>query len=315
MKIIIYIAILIAASGLANCSERKNNMKSDNENQYRKLAPDEERVIVNKGTEAPFTGKYLTHKDSGTYVCKRCGAELYRSSDKFDSHCGWPSFDDEIEGAVKRVPDSDGVRTEIVCANCDAHLGHVFKGENLTEKNIRHCVNSISLDFKSANTVKNFEKRAIFASGCFWGTEYFLSKAEGVIKTTVGYTGGDKKNPTYEEVCTGTTGHAEAVEVVYDSRKTDYETLAKLFFETHDPTQVNRQGPDVGEQYRSAIFYLDENQKAIAQKLVNILKNKDYDVATEISKAGDFWEAERYHQDYYKNKGQRPYCHFYKKKF
>jgi len=141
-------------------------------------------------------------------------------------------------------------------------------------------------------------KTAIFASGCFWGTEYFFEKEEGVIETQVGYIGGHKENPTYKEVCAHLTGHAEAVKVTYDPQKTDYRKLCKLFFETHDPTHVNRQGPDVGEQYRSEIFYLDENQKEIALELKAVLENKGVNVATKITAASKFWDAENYHEHY-----------------
>jgi peptide methionine sulfoxide reductase msrA/msrB len=283
--------------------------------QYYDLTKSESYVIKNKGTESPFVGKFTNYSEKGTYVCKQCGTALYHSSDKFESECGWPSFDDEIKGAVLRYPDADGMRTEIVCANCGAHLGHVFTGEHLTSKDVRHCVNSISLDFVPAQLVAGRYGTAIFAGGCFWGVEYFLQKAPGVISVTSGYTGGNVKNPTYGEVCTGNTGHAEAVKIVYDPQKTSYDKLLKLFLEIHDPTQIGRQGPDIGAQYRSEIFYLNDEQQKTAEKDLNILKDKGLKIATAITKASEFYPAETYHQDYYFNNGKVPYCHAYTKRF
>lgn len=282
---------------------------------YNDLSKAESDVINRKSTETPFTGKFVNHKEKGTYVCKKCGAALFESSSKFESDCGWPSFDDEIPGAVKRVPDSDGRRTEIICASCNGHLGHVFEGERFTAKNTRHCVNSVSLDFVPASLAQGRYGTAIFGGGCFWGVEYFLQKQTGVISATSGFIGGHVKNPSYKEVCTGTTGHAEAVKVIYDPAKTSYETLLKLFMEIHDPTQVGGQGPDLGDQYRSEIFYMNEEQKKIAEKNINILKSKGYKVATALTKASEFYEAEKYHQDYYFNNGKVPYCHGYAKRF
>ncbi|MCF8368539.1 MAG: bifunctional methionine sulfoxide reductase B/A protein [Bacteroidales bacterium] len=303
--------IALVAVGLSSCAQ-ENGAKME----FNKLTFEEQNVILHKGTERPYTGEYVNHKEDGTYTCKQCDAPLYLSGDKFDSNCGWPSFDDEIEGAVKRVPDADGRRTEIVCANCGGHLGHVFEGEGFTDKNTRHCVNSISLNFepeKKASSDKT--EKAIFAGGCFWGVEYYMEKHKGVISATSGYTGGHVKNPSYQDVLSKKSGHIEAVEIEYDPNITSYEEVAKLFFEIHDPTQVDRQGPDIGEQYRSEVFYLNEGQKQTAEKLVNILKDKGYKVATRISKADTFWKAENYHQDYYDNKGSLPYCHGYTKRF
>lgn len=310
MKSPVIILILIVSALSLKC---QNDMNTE----YNKLTDEEKRVILYKGTERPYTGEYDHHFEDGTYHCKQCGAVLYTSTDKFDSGCGWPAFDDEIEGAVKRIPDADGHRTEIVCANCGGHLGHVFEGERLTDKNVRHCVNSISLDFKPAEiaTTKTEYETAIFAAGCFWGVEHHLKLAKGVISTEVGYIGGKTENPTYKDVCYNNTGHAEAVKVVFDPSLTDFETLARLFFEIHDPGQLNRQGPDVGDQYRSAVFYTNPEQKEITEKLIKILQEKGYSVVTQVVPATDFYPAETYHQDYYDKTGSNPYCHFYKKKF
>ena len=287
---------------------------SQDKMEYNKLTPEEEKVIIYKGTEAPYTGEYTNYNEDGTYTCKRCDAPLYKSSDKFDSHCGWPSFDDEIEGAIKRIPDADGKRTEIICANCGAHLGHVFLGEGYTEKNTRHCVNSISLNFVPEQKQTEFNK-AIFAGGCFWGMQYHFDKVKGVKSTKVGYIGGSVDNPSYKDVCYNNTGHAEAIEIEFDPEIVIYEELAKLFFEIHDPTKLNRQGPDIGEQYRSEIFYFDDHQKEVAEKLIKILKDKGYNVVTKMTKATEFWDAEDYHQEYYEKKNGTPYCHIYTKRF
>lgn len=156
---------------------------------------------------------------------------------------------------------------------------------------------------------------ATFASGCFWGTQYMLEKQPGVISTKVGYTGGHVDNPTYQQVCTGRTGHVEALEVVFDPTKTNYETLARMFFETHDPTQSNGQGPDIGPQYHSVIFYHSPEQKAVAEVLIGLLQAKGLKIATRVEPAAKFWPAEEYHQKYYDKNGKRPYCHSFHKLF
>jgi len=169
-------------------------------------------------------------------------------------------------------------------------------------------------NFDSDRGGLNFET-AYFAGGCFWGVEHLMKKEPGVISVEPGYMGGHFPNPSYEDVCTGDTGHAETVKVVFDAAVTSYETLAKLFFEIHDPTHFNRQGPDIGPQYRSVVFYNGQEQKSTADRLVMELIKKGYDVATEVLPAGEFWVAEDYHHSYYDRKGTQPYCHSYVKRF
>jgi len=282
------------------------------------LSDEEKRVILHKGTERPFTGKYWNHFAPGAYLCRQCGAELYRSDSKFRSDCGWPSFDSEIPGAVRRQADADGRRTEILCARCNAHLGHVFEGEGLTPQNVRHCVNSVSMTFRPAPARRSDREagdEAIFAAGCFWGVEHHLRQVPGVLSVTSGYTGGRVPNPTYPQVCTGRTGHAEAVRVIFDPAAVTYEQLARIFFEIHDPTTLNRQGPDVGSQYRSAVFYRTAAQKQIAQDLITALRANGYHVVTELIPAAAFYPAEDYPQNYLQKNPGRPDCHVRVKRF
>ncbi|NTU53191.1 MAG: bifunctional methionine sulfoxide reductase B/A protein [Chlorobiaceae bacterium] len=321
VKIIGYLIFVLFFTGCANkpagqalpkaglIIQKEDSMK------YRALTPDEQRVILDKGTERPFSGQYYLNKEKGVYHCRQCGAELFRSDAKFDSGTGWPSFDDAIPGAVRQEADRDGLRIEIMCATCGGHLGHVFYNEGFTSRNARYCVNSISLSFDPAQTQAPTMAKAVFAGGCFWGVEYHFRKVPGVKETTVGYTGGSTEHPTYEQVCDGRTGHAEAIEVEFDPSVVSYEHLARLFFEIHDPTQVDRQGPDRGTQYRSAVFYHDDQQRKIAEGLIEQLRSHGYDVVTSVEKAGEFWPAELYHQDYYEKSGRRPYCHVYQKRF
>lgn len=278
------------------------------------LTPTAKRIICNKATEYPHTGQYNEVVKSGTYLCRRCGLALFRGNSQFSSGCGWPSFDTNLTDSVKQVPDADGRRTEILCARCDGHLGHVFTGEHFTHNNLRHCVNSASLDFVENDLVQDSEE-AILAGGCFWGVEYYLKQIAGVLKVESGYTGGHVVNPSYEDVCSGTTGHYEAVRVIYDPEKTDYHEVVKVFFETHDPTQANGQGPDIGHQYKSAVFYFNDEQKTEAQSLIQELSNRGYQVATKLIEAQTFWPAEDYHQDYYFKHNKTPYCHRPVKRF
>jgi len=278
------------------------------------LTPFARHVIADKATEPPDTHTYNTVMTQGTYLCRRCGLALFRAHSQFTASCGWPSFDDVIPFAVKQVPDADGRRMEILCNRCDGHLGHVFTGEYYTEKNRRYCVNGVALDFVADETVLDTEE-AIVAGGCFWGVDYFLRQIPGVLLVEVGYTGGIVHEPTYEQVCQGNTGHLEAVRVVFDRSKTDYFTVVKRFFEIHDPTQTDGQGPDIGPQYRSAVFYYNHDQQEQLLDLVNELRQNGYLSTTRLDIVTTFWPAEEYHQDYYRKHKKTPYCHHPVKRF
>lgn len=184
----------------------------------------------------------------------------------------------------------------------------------LTPLNTRHCVNSLSLDFVRNENIDDTEE-AILAAGCFWGVEYYFKKLEGVVKVEVGYTGGHTNNPSYKEVCSGSTGHFEALRVIYDPKIVNFEKVIKYFFEIHDPTQTNGQGPDLGSQYLSVVFYYNDRQKESTEKIIKVLEDKGLDIATQVLPVKSFWKAEEYHQDYYQKTGHHPYCHRYVKRF
>jgi peptide methionine sulfoxide reductase msrA/msrB len=275
------------------------------------LTPEEQKIMIDKGTEAPNSGKYVSFHQSGMFVCRRCDADLFRSTYKFDSDCGWPSFDDTVLGAIESKPDADGRRTEITCVRCGAHLGHVFLNENLTPKNTRYCVNSVSMQFVPKQGDKTAPATAIFGGGCFWCTEADFKMIKGVISVMPGYAGGNVKNPGYEEVSTGLTGHAEVVEIEYDPHVIAYEGLLEVFFAIHDPTTLNRQGNDVGTQYRSIILYLDDLQKEIADNFIERLKDRkiyDNPIVTEVKPLSEFYTAEEYHRDYFAKNPDAAYC-------
>lgn len=294
-----------------------NNIMTD-KIQVMPLSEEEKRVIIDKGTEMPFVGEYVTTKEPGTYYCRQCGAALYSSDDKFASDCGWPSFDDAIPGAVKWVDDADWMRTEITCTNCNWHLWHVFIGERITEKNTRHCVNSLSMKFvkkdKTLHDTQDDEKvyeKATFGWGCFWCIEAGIQRLKGVIEVQSWYSGWKRTYPSYEHICTGCTGHIEVVQVTFDPTIISYETLLKVFFTLHNPTSVDKQWWDAGEQYRSVIFYHDTIQRDIIEKVIAEINSTgiyDSPIVTQVSKLEQFWIAEWYHQNYFNQHENKPYC-------
>jgi peptide methionine sulfoxide reductase msrA/msrB len=280
------------------------------------LTPEQYDVMRKCGTERPFTGKFNDFWEKGAYVCAGCGTPLFRSDTKYEHGTGWPSFTAPVDEKNIEYREDHSLlvkRIEVRCAVCGAHLGHVF--DDGPEPTFLHfCVNSAALEFKPEAAAAAAGPRedasrtetATFAAGCFWGVEYKMGKLPGVVSTVVGYTGGATLAPTYEDVCTDKTGHAEAVQVTFDPAKVSYADVVRHFFAIHDPTQVNKQGPDYGTQYRSAIFYHDEHQKETAQKIMAELTGSgkfEKPLATELVPAKAFYKAEDYHQKYFEKHG------------
>ena len=283
-----------------------------------KLDPKTFEVTQRDGTEPAFCGTLLDNKKDGTYVCVVCGLPLFSSDHKFTSGTGWPSFFCEVDPQhVTRTDDSSHgmVRTEISCVRCGSHLGHVFP-DGPPPTGERHCLNSLSLTFLEKGQPVPEASRSIeletayFAGGCFWGIEHYMQKGVGVVDAESGYMQGVEGPTNYQDVCSGETNHAETVKVVFDPKTISYRELVDAFFRMHDPTEVDRQGPDVGTQYRSGIWTTSSEQEAIARAAIADLEASGTlagPVATQVEPAEKFHAAERYHQNYVARTGRA--CH------
>ena len=281
-------------------------VKSDKEWAAR-LTIEQFRIGRTEGTERAFCGVFHDNHRKGVYFCAGCGLPLFFSGDKFDSGTGWPSFFQPFaeENIGEQTDSALGMtRTEVHCVRCDMHLGHVFP-DGPKPTGLRYCINSAVLSFQEEGPAPAVET-IYLGAGCFWGVEEVFAQFPGTKSTEVGYAGGETKNPTYESVCTHTTGHAEVLKLEYETKKTDTAKVLEYFFKIHDPTTLNRQGPDVGDQYRSAIFFTRPEQEEVAREVMEKLTAKkefSRPIVTQVDLAGPYTKGEEYHQKYFQKHG------------